>query len=433
MPKDTTNKTRLTNPRVAAFAPPPGKREATLWDTDAAGLGVRAQGERKTFVFMSRLSGKLIKITLGTMEAWTLEDARKEARRLQALIATGTDPREERRRTMEAEQRTRKARERAAVAFREAWGTYIEDRRGDWSERHLKDHNEAMSQPGLPRKRSRKKTVAGPLWPLRDVKLSDLNPELIRGLLAKESKKRPTMTARAYRLLRAFLKWAEQHPDYSDIFRADDLLKSASRHVKKSSKPRSDVLQVEQLRAWFASVAQIGNPAIGAYLQVLLITGARPGEIRALKWEDVDLQWKTLRIRDKAEGERLIPLTPYVGTLLAALPRRNQWVFTSGRNNAPLAPPSKQHKHALEAAGLPHVTLHGLRRTFASVTEWVEVPAGVVAQIMGHKPSATAEKHYKVRPVDLLRKWHTKIEAWILDQAGIEQPEAIRERLEVVE
>jgi intergrase/recombinase len=50
------------------------------------------------------------------------------------------------------------------------------------------------------------------------------------------------------------------------------------------------------------------------------------------------------------------------------------------------------------------------------------VPAGIVAQIQGHKPSATAEKHYRVRPIDLLRQWHTKIEAWILDQAGIELP-----------
>jgi hypothetical protein len=47
------------------------------------------------------------------------------------------------------------------------------------------------------------------------------------------------------------------------------------------------------------------------------------------------------------------------------------------------------------------------------------LPAGVVAQIMGHKPSATAEKHYTVRPLDLLRVHHEKIEAWILEQAGI--------------
>jgi hypothetical protein len=43
----------------------------------------------------------------------------------------------------------------------------------------------------------------------------------------------------------------------------------------------------------------------------------------------------------------------------------------------------------------------------------------VVAQLMGHKPSATAEKHYTVRSLDLLRVHHEKIEVWILEQAGI--------------
>jgi hypothetical protein len=41
---------------------------------------------------------------------------------------------------------------------------------------------------------------------------------------------------------------------------------------------------------------------------------------------------------------------------------------------------------------------------------------------MGHKPSATAEKHYRRRPLDLLRMWHVKIEGSILEQAGIAQP-----------
>ena len=48
---------------------------------------------------------------------------------------------------------------------------------------------------------------------------------------------------------------------------------------------------------------------------------------------------------------------------------------------------------------------------------------GVVAQIMGHKPSAIAEKHYIRHPLDLLdllRMWHVKIESWVLKQAGID-------------
>ena len=39
--------------------------------------------------------------------------------------------------------------------------------------------------------------------------------------------------------------------------------------------------------------------------------------------------------------------------------------------------------------------------------------------MLRHKPSATAEKHYTVRPLDLLRVHHEQIEAWILEQAGV--------------
>jgi hypothetical protein len=69
---------------------------------------------------------------------------------------------------------------------------------------------------------------------------------------------------------------------------------------------------------------------------------------------------------------------------------------------------------------LPDISLNGPRRSFGTLAEWTEAAAGVVAQIMGHKPSAIAEKHYRNRPIYQLRMWHTKIEAWILEQAGIE-------------
>lgn len=68
--------------------------------------------------------------------------------------------------------------------------------------------------------------------------------------------------------------------------------------------------------------------------------------------------------------------------------------------------------------------MHGLRRSFGTLAEWVECPVGVVDQIQGHKPSALAEKHYRVRPLDLLRLWHERIEVWILNEAGIDLPDA---------
>lgn len=87
-----------------------------------------------------------------------------------------------------------------------------------------------------------------------------------------------------------------------------------------------------------------------------------------------------------------------------------------------LTEPRIPHNRALTAAGLPPLSLHGLRRSFGTLSEWVEMPVGIVAQIQGHKPSATAEKHYRRRPLDLLRKWHAGLEGWILDQAGLVQP-----------
>jgi len=221
--------------------------------------------------------------------------------------------------------------------------------------------------------------------------------------------------------------------------------------VPSRKSKRFDVLQRAHLPAWFAAVRGLSNPVISAYLQGLLLTGARREELAALRWQDVDFQWGSLWVKDKvAEEGRKIPLTPYLASLLLGLKQRNEtpppkyrilngkkiendltswkpssWVFSSpSAANGRLTEPRIPHNRALSVAGLEQVTLHGLRRTFASLAEWVEIPAGVVAQIMGHKPSATAEKHYIDRPLELLASWHSKYEKWILDQAGIQQPSA---------
>ena len=172
------------------------------------------------------------------------------------------------------------------------------------------------------------------------------------------------------------------------------------------------------------------------------MTGARPGELLNLNWADVNRQWKGMAIRDKVEVERVIPLTPYVASLLQGLTKAGARVFSTaraakiGKGNptktgddagelnvarkaGPIASLQKQHALACKAAGIEGLTMHGLRRSFAGLTEWLEVPAGVVAQIMGHKLSATAEEHYKVWPIELLRMHHEKVEAWMLERAGV--------------
>ena len=426
------NRVRLTAGRVDAFTCPAGKSQAFLWDTEAPALALRVTPTgRKTYVFESRLNGATLRLSIGTAADWPLEKARGEAQRLKVLVDSGTDPRELERQQQAAQAAERaaavakvKADKVAAVTVGEVWADYLEKRRPFWGDLHYRDHIDKAKAGGLPSGRrggGKQLTKPGPLAALMPLALKDLDQATIERWAANEGKTRPSSARLAWRLLTVFLTWCAEQPEYANLLPDKNPAKTKkAREALGKAGTKSDVLQREQLAAWFAAVQQIQNPVIAACLQMMLLTGARPGEVLALRWEDVNTQWKGISIRDKVEGTREIPATPYMLHLLAALPRRNEWVFSSPTSaSGCLTEPNNPHTRACAAAGLEGLTLHGLRRSFASLTEWLEVPAGVVAQIQGHKPSATAEKHYKVRPLELLRVHHERIEAWILEKAGI--------------
>jgi integrase len=430
--KQETNRVKLTAGRVDAFTCPPDKAQAFLWDTDTPTLALRATPTgRKTYVFEARLSGATIRINIGTLADWPIKQARTKAQGLKMLVDAGTDPREvERdRQTAAIEKKAAAAAQAeaakvAALTVGEVWAAYIEERRPHWGDLHYRDHIDKAKAGGLPSGRrggGKELTKPGPLAALMPLALKDLDQATIEAWAANEGKTRASSARLAWRLLTVFLTWCAEQPAYAGLVATKNPAKTKkARESLGKAGTKSDVLQREQLAVWFAAVQQVQNPVISACLQMMLLTGARPGEVLSLRWEDINTQWKGIQIRDKVEGTREIPATPYMLHLLAALPRRNEWVFPSNTSaSGCLTEPNNPHTRACKAAGLEGLTLHGLRRSFSSLTEWLEVPAGVVAQIQGHKPSATAEKHYKVRPLELLRVHHERIEGWILEQARI--------------
>jgi integrase len=437
-------KVAFTAGRVSAFTCPADKAQAFLWDATAAGLGLRTTPAGKpAYVFQSVYQGKDLRLTIGNPGAWSIEQARDKARALQRLIDDGKDPRDLKRDAL-AQQAEREANavaqveahKLAAQTVGEVWSTYIAERRPHWGDLHYRDHIDKAKAGGLPSGRrggGKKLTQPGPLAALMPLALRDLDQPTIEAWAAKEGLTRPSSARLAWRLLTVFLTWCAEQPAYAALLPAKNPAKTKkAREALGKAGTKKDVLQKGQLAAWFAAVQQLQNPVIAACIQMMLLTGARPGEVLALRWEDVNTQWKGISIRDKVEGTREIPATPYMLHLLANLPRRtmtdlrtgaqiaNPWVFSSPTSaTGCLTEPNNPHTRACKAAGLEGLTLHGLRRSFKSLTEWLEVPVGVVAQIQGHKPSATAEKHYTVRPLELLRLHHERIEAWILEQAGI--------------
>src|ERR1039457_1574898 len=432
-------KVNLTSGRIAAFQCPKGKAQAFLWSDDPLGLAIRATaGGSKAYIFQAKVKGKSMRITIGDVNAWSIRQAQAQGRHLKNLIDQGHDPRQ-----VNADREAANIAKAAALAQKqisesvtvaEAWQAYIADRtasvkdgKPEWGEKHRAHHDYFVQAGGKKRTRGRRpdepqRTRAGILVPLMTMRLVDVDAKAIATWIKKNAARPPTTTAQAFRALRAFLTWCAKRDYYRGAVHAGACQSDDVKHnVPTVQTKKNDSLRKAQIKPWFEAVQKIGNPVIAAYLQCLLLTGARRNELGALRWRDVDFQWKSLSIHDKVESERVIPLTPYMEHLIAALPRRNEYVFSSSTSAlGRLMEQRIAHDKALAAAALPALSLHGLRRSFATLSEWVEVPAGIVAQLMGHKPSAIAERHYIQRELDLLHLWHTKIEAWILNEAGIE-------------
>jgi integrase len=454
----------LTVGAIERLTCPAGKGQAFLRDAEGNGLRVRVSpAGAKTFVFEQRLNGKTMRRAIGDVTAWTIDEARIEAKRLSVMLDAGTDPRELEREKAAAKltkasiQATKEAAalaETAAAALTvgQVWARYVAERRPHWCERTHADHLRMAHPGGEPRQRMPGVlTTPGPLSPFMPMRLVDVDGPSVEAWAKREAPARAARVRLALRLLKAFLRWAAAEPDLKG--RADPTAASAKKAREAAGRPkvRNDYLQREQLAAWFTHVRAIPNPVISAYLQCLLLTGARREELAELRWADVNLQWRGLDLKDKIEERRAVPLTPFVAHLLAGLPRRNGWVFPSAQalagdiknatrraryhakqgSEAPasdvafgsasgrLTEPSIAHRRACTAAGLHGLTLHGLRRSFASLCEWLDIPGGISAQIQGHAPQGVREQNYIRRPLDLLRVHHEKIEAWMLEQAGI--------------
>lgn len=444
MNKDAS-RVRLTAKRVEDFKCPPGKSQAFLWDTDARSLVLRVTPTgRKTFAFEGRLlNGESVRIKIGTATDWSIDQARTCAAEYKQQVDAGQDPREiKKARVAEKAAQAAEAKARATTVG-DLWPTYLLEgkpkRRDEWKPRYLLDL-QRMSNPGGENKvRGDGKTRPGPLFPLLALPLIEINEDALKAWHDKEAKTSKHQAARALMMFRGFLRWCATKPEYRGFVDANAGKAPALLESLPSMKRRTDALEAAQVEGWWSGVEQLGNQTASAYLRTLLLTGARREEVAALKWDEVDFRWKKLTLADKVDATRTIPLTPYLAQLLASLPRvkledgtLSPYVFASTGKAGRIADPRGSHAKALQSAGIDNLTIHGLRRSFSLLGEAAGAPAGAIAQVMGHKPSATAEG-YRPRSVDALRPYLTKIEAHILELAGVQFDEqAVPGKLRVI-
>ena len=174
------------------------------------------------------------------------------------------------------------------------------------------------------------------------------------------------------------------------------------------------------------------TPTPSAYFIAMLSIGARPGEVDALRWAQVDLKHRTITVDHaikRADGGRPLSIGPtksgnrrdveMTDVLVAALRRRrkqqaedrlgvgNHWttdlrwadlVFTS-EVGTPIDPSHarRDFKKICAHAGVPALSLYEMRHTVASLMVDADVPLREVADLLGHKDLEMVVKRYRHR------------------------------------
>lgn len=430
---------------IARYTCEPGQRKGFADGTNGLILFVDwrtpASEPRRVFVFDSKLRGRTRQHRIGEWPTWTLTAARRRARELRALLDMGTAPAEivARQRAEEEANTARREAERATLL--DAWRAYVEDRQsspkplGELSLRdlakHIGDRDPKTGRRGAARK-------AGALQDWQDKALSSIDAEAVRTRHASLVRTRGAAQAnQAMRLLRAVLNFAARDARFKGAMsHGNPVSILTERRQWADVAPRARVLERGQLREWWRAVQRLDSVTLRGYLRFLLFTGARRGEALGLRWEAVDFRWRAITFKDtKTGGDRVIPLTRFTETLLIELRDHAAATVRARRARAAklgalyvpgpregfvfdLVEPAKGVRQVAEATGV-HLSSHDLRRSFATLSEWIEIPSGIIRQVMGHSPRGDVhEGHYRKRPLDLLALHMQRYEDWMIGEAG---------------
>jgi integrase len=153
--------------------------------------------------------------------------------------------------------------------------------------------------------------------------------------------------------------------------------------VERLREPMMVHLEVLKAEEVWALVRAAGSEQDAALFLTAAFTGLRMGELRALRWRDVDFARSTVRVRASyAAGEltspksgkvRAVPLAPHVAVALARLGARPRWVTDEdlvfpGETGDYLDDSAlrRRYKDSLAIAGLRALRFHDLRHTFGT-------------------------------------------------------------------
>ena len=382
---------------------PPAEGRVDIWDTQLPGFGLRVsaprpgQPARKSWQTMYRVRGRLIRETLGTLAVIPrVDDARALARASMTKAGRGIDPVAERK---AAERDTLSAVLDRYLAKKKGRANYLAETRRTF---------DSDVRPALGEKAIGEVTR-------RDVR------ELLDAIVARGS---PSHANHVLSYLRAALNWAVNE---------EIIPTNPAEGIKKPGAivERDRALTDEEIGVLWPACDRLAYP-FGPFLQLLLLTGQRRGELAGATWPEFDLEkalWTLPGERTKNGESHLVHLAPQAIEILAALSNHDRYglLFTTTGNSTVSGwsvARVRLVKAMTDIAGkVPaDFTIHDLRRTAASGMARIRIAPHVVDKILNHSTGKISGVARIYNRYEYLAERKLALDAWARHVEGLVKP-----------
>lgn len=386
----------------------PTKGYALHWDEQDRGFGLRITKDgKRTFIVQGRVKGKELRLTIGPLGVFTVDQSREAAREYLRSMRLGIDPRD-----------TRRLVAAMSVTLRDVADAYKRDRKLKESskgeiERHVTTTFDAwLNKPVV--------TIT------REAVTKRFNEIKTKGLRGKAPA--PAQANQAFSILRALINYAIREyrkPDGSAVLTdnpVDVLYKKWT-----SIKPRTSRIPDAKVGAVWHFLQGSRDAAYNRdtlasidLVMFLLLTGARIGEASALTWDRVNLDEGWWHIPDPKNSNPVwLPLSEVAWELLTTRQRvsGSRFVFASWGKSGHLKDPRDTMKRLSKVAGTK-ITPHDLRRTFTTIgAASCGIDLHKIELLTNHVPRTVTMRHYlETSHLEYLKPEVQRIADWITAQ-----------------
>lgn len=362
--------------------------QVIYFDTKLSGFGLRVGRSKKSYFAEKRVDRRTRRVTIGSSDLYSCEQARREAQSIMGKMASGIDPNAERTErcargmTLDAAATEFFAMRELAERTEYNYRLMLQMAFGDWLQRPMKDITGEMVM-----RRFREVTEAnGPAY--------------------------ANHATRAFRSIWNFARARFRAPNGGHLLPECPVQRISEARMWNRVERRQTLIKRTELPGWYRAVMELQSEAypeaaeaVRDYLLLLLFTGLRRGEAAALMWLDVDFDEQCFTVVRTKNGSPLtLPMSHQLAEIFERRRARKAGEFVfPGRGSSGHMVDARKFLPVLRERSGVHFTHHDLRRTFITVAEGIDIPYYALKRLVNHSMSGDVTAGYIVRDVERLR------------------------------